>query len=189
MSVISNFLASGSHSGDFLVTPLTWVSGGSEPSDTTEMAIDGSSTSRVFTYQAPAGKTAIIVSCTFILLHPGMDNDRKFGDLATLSNGCSFDVLDSDGSTVVLNLLGEGLSIKRNAHFARFPGAYWPLLANNNGVSSTLHQDGLIVKWDLSTFHGLSLLSEQSFRFIVNDDLSALTSFRCMLRGVVLTNV
>lgn len=155
-----------------LVTHLTLDNDGS----TSDMRVDGSSVVKKFQYVVPTDKLLYLDNVEIVLGDTGYDPD-KFGGLTALTNGCKLEIYDTDGTTVLLDMLAE--PIKQNYEFTHFggvsinvvPGAVIDLIS----VSAHMHET-----------YGADLLLEagQIVQFTVQDDLdTGLDFFEATIGG------
>lgn len=147
-----------------------------EPGDSIEMDVDGG-TPVVFTYEAPAGKKAIIQRVIFNILDAAIQ-PTKFGGLAALGTGCLVEVHDTDDS-VLLDFL-DGTTIKQNSDFAILASIDAPIVGAGGS-------NQLPIRWTIGkSGKALKLLAGQKLAFTVQDNLVAMSSFRTVVQGYLL---
>lgn len=135
------------------------------------MAVDGSSTSELFSYVVPSGFTLLLDTIFFTLIDGGSCNTDRFGAFtgssSVLDNGCRFVMLNPNGA-VTLDFL-DGERIKKNGDFKPFAQIV-DLICGDRGVGVT---------WNtfITVPAGFGIVTE------INDDLTDLISFTCSLRG------
>lgn len=140
-----------------------------------DLNIDGS-TPVNFTYTVPASKTLILARFNFALVDGSMTYG-KFGGLTALTNGLKLEILDTDGSTQLLDFTG-GLNIKTNEDFA--------CLAGVDAIAEPAAGDDFMpIRFTVNKAGAPMLVHEgQVIRLVVQDNLSALSHFRCMVQGI-----
>lgn len=144
-----------------------------------DMNVDASSAGVVstFAYIVPSSQTAEIRRVNIILVD-GAIKFGSFGGISALANGVEIGVYDSS-SNIALDFT-DGNPIKANEEW----GA---LVGTDNVVHPAAGDDGFPIRWTIQKAAGehLKLGPRESFRFIINDDLSGLTKFRVMVQGRV----
>ncbi len=164
--------------GEFIYANLTRISGPQSASGTDyDMDTDSDVVSSVFEYQVPAGSNfkfgRINITIVDGAIRPG-----QFGGLgAALTNGCLFQIVDVGGGEVLD--FTNGVPITFNAEFA--------LLA---GIDTVIHpvagDDWLPIRFSIFK-SGAPMLLPPGFRvrWTNRDDVSALTTFRMMVQGIL----
>ncbi len=128
-----------------------------------------------FAFIAAVDTVARVRSITLEVLNGGAYTLGAFaGDVAALAIGLTLQVIDTDGVTVLVDLLA-GLTVKRAADWALAGGR---LLA-------PFGADGYLVELDFGELLGepLALEAGQRIALTVQDDLTGLDLFRGMVHG------
>ena len=155
---------------------LRYATGPGAPSDDRDLNIDGSTTPSTYEYIC-ADRHMDLSRFTMFLLD-GSVNPGDFGGISgALTNGCKLEIIDTDGSTVLLDF-NNGETIKQNVDFI--------MLAGVDAQPSTYTGDDLLaVRFTVSRAGSmLRLRKNQIVRFTIQDDLSGITLFRIMVQGV-----
>ena len=154
---------------------------------TTDMRVDGSTTSQEFYIQAEPNVDIYITTVSFIIAGPGATLN-EFANLAALTNGCRFYYEDNNGE------INIGTNLVSNFEFVRlcqgnpsFGGGASAFLANNVVGTS----EAFIPVFDFRNFGfkwGLKLTSSTLNRLVleVNDNLTPsanLTGFNAIAYG------
>lgn len=128
-------------------------------------------TPSIFEYEVPAGETLELSRVNIEVLDNGMRNDF-FAGVAALANGCLFQIIAADGSTVLLDFL-DGIPITKNADFASLAGVDSVVRVAGPGDNM------LPVRFSIFKAGSEMLLSEgRRIRWTNRDDLSAISLFR-----------
>jgi hypothetical protein len=139
------------------------------------MNVDGSATPVNFDHVAST--TEQIHSCHIHIVDLGITSDG-FGGLLTLTNGLLFQVLDTDGSTVIQTFGTDTHPIKQNFDFNHLAG---------NRVDRDFAGGGddvYVVDWDFNHAGAeLLLRAGQTFRCVVRDNITGLTELTMTLNG------
>lgn len=143
--------------------------------DSREMAVDGSTTPVAFRYVAPASG-AKLMRCLIFYSDTGSFDATKFGNGITMTAGLEFAVVDSDGSTVKLDLL-NGETIKTNADISA-------VCFDTSHLTMGTGPETNAARWTFSKAGApLELETGDSFTVTVNDNLSGLNTFTIMVQG------
>ena len=142
-------------------------------SSSRSQTVDASVTPMQFEYEVPVGKSMILTHMCIRILDVAMAMN-KFGGQAALDNGVSLQILDTDNSTVLLDMTA-GLQVKNNSQFGS--------IARLNFISSPA-DDALFVEFR-SNAGCLARLEEGQFvAAIVRDDLSGIMEMDAMIEGI-----
>ena len=181
MSTIKHFNEPGNAVGDFLIEPLMRPAlGGAGAPDFTNMAIDASVTPFSFSYQVPANKTLLLLSMPFYIVGAGCHSAHKFGQGDALATGCELGIMDTDGVTMLTNLMGTG-NLQTNKDFSRHSGFIETITNSGSGIKG----DSIYVIWDFNHVGGLHIPAQQYIMCKAQDDISSLATFRCFVRGIL----
>jgi len=142
---------------------------------TVDMSVDGSITAVSFQYIVPDGKVVFLTHAHILIIDGGI-TPTKFGGIAALTNGLLVQAIDTDGSTVIADFTGD---------HAIFKNSDWHLLGGSESETIAAAGDDVEeVSLSFSEESGPLLLTEgQCFRFLVQDDLSAITEMETMIEG------
>ena len=145
-------------------------------SNSAEMAVDGSSTAVDFSYTAATTRGVVIHRLNIVIA----DNSINPGDFGGIASGLTTSiqvlVLDSDNSTIFDFTDSENIST--NSEFGFLAGV--DVDRDTQGAGD----DVLVVRWTLAKAgQELRLLNTHKIAIRVNDNLTALTSFKCMVQG------
>ena len=161
------------NSAEFHLHKLLVTSAGSE-----DMTVNGSITAVVFEYQVPSGKMAEVYSFHVDIVDTAVNWDEFAGLGGDLTNGVKMEVIDKDGSTVLLDFT-DGSNVKSNTHWSHFAGV--TVLQPGTG-DDALHARGHFKEQCGSPV----VLSEgQYFRVTIQDNLTGVTHFECMIHGMI----
>lgn len=130
----------------------------------------------VFAYTVPE-ETEVRIARLNIAIVDGGPTLREFGGLPTLANGVLIHVMDRDGLSV-LDLAG-GRPLTHNADFLYLTGIDMEIVTGA-GLD--------VVKMRYSLFKAganLRMKAGDEIRFTIQDDLSGLDQFRCMVQGIM----
>lgn len=155
-----------------LVTHLTLDNDGS----TSDMRVDGSSVVKKFQYVVPTDKLLYLDNVEIVLLDASID-PALFGGLAALTNGCKLEIYDTNGTTVLLDMLAE--SVKSVYEFSHLGGV-------TINFVSFLTNDMVSVSAHMHETYGADLLLEagQIVQFTVQDNLATgLVAFEATIGG------
>ncbi len=141
-----------------------------------DMNVDGSIAAVNYDHVCPAN-TVEFLNRSCIVMAQGNITIIKFAGLAGgLAKGLRIQTIDSDGTTV-LNEYTNKFTVKANYHFGLLAGPDVP-------IENAAGEDALIVRWTMEKIGSPILLVEgQSFRVIVQDDLSDISEFLWMIQG------
>ena len=147
--------------------------------DGVAMNVDGSSDVKAFNYEVPAGKTFLFERVNVHIQDSSIRADG-FGGLTILANGLLVEIIDTDGSTVVLDFT-DGKPLKRHNSFGHLAGI--DADADTSGVGGA--QDSILIRWTINRAGASMLLhTGEIIRVTVQDDLTGLSHFRMMVQGV-----
>lgn len=145
-------------------------------SGSSAMNVDGS-TPKKFTY-TNATTDWILTTMRMTITDANADIVAdKFGGIAALTNGIKIEIIDTDGSTVLENLIG-GDTIKQNSDFF-FVGSY----DLHSGVTDGAIQVNIDFTEGGAVFR---ILTDQIIQVTVQDDLTGITSFETFIKGHIL---
>jgi hypothetical protein len=155
---------------------FTWVSGpaGATVYDMNTLSGDGTGVNpdpSIFGY-APSNRQAVDIKSVFIQIYDAAPTMALFGGIAALTNGCSFEIVDVNTSTTILDLAG-GHVIKKNGDL--------PHLMSADMQWSGLASDVVLVKLALAT--PIRLMPNQRLQWTNQDDLTGLTEFHITVEG------
>ena len=139
-----------------------------------DMDVDGSGTSAYYKFTIPSSKTLRLTRLNFSLVDGAMQYG-KFGGLSALGNGLKVEILDSAGGTLC-DFTG-GQPIKANEQFS--------CLAGVDAIAEpTAGDDFMPVRFTVAKANGPMRLNEgEVIQVVVQDNLSDLSHFRCMIQG------
>ena len=161
----------------FLYKYLRYVSGAGAPADDRDMDINGSVTSAVYEYTV-VDDHIDVARINFPILD-GSVNPGDFGGITgALTTGCKFEVIDTDGTTVLLDF-NDGDPIKQNIDFNALAGV---------DAQPVLYSGDDLLSVRFSVFKAganLRLKKSQIIRWTIQDDLSGLTLFRIEIQGLI----
>ena len=143
---------------------------------TRDLSVDGTTPVK-YKYTAPED-TAVLIGRCCILIVDGSQSPTKFGGINPLTNGLVVQAIDIDGTTVLQDFTGGEL-IKFNSEFVFLAGIDRP-------ITAAAGDDVLEVRWTLTEAGAGSpgmLLPGQSLQVTVQDNLTAITSFRWKVQG------
>ena len=159
---------------NFLAVPLTLEGKPllADLSNTLMMANATLEEPKLFEYPVPMGKEVYLFHLHFVVVDTTMEAN-KFGDLAELANGLKLEILTASGK--IRHTFDGGLRVTKNDT--------WDLIApggvtNTPGASS---DDKLTATWDMHGDEEMRLNAGDRVRCTVQDDLSTLTSLRCVV--------
>ncbi len=133
-------------------------------------------TAAVFAYTVPE-QTEVRIARLNIAIVDDDPTLSTFGGVPTLTNGVLVDVMDRDGLSI-LDLTG-GRPLTQNADFLYLAGIDMEILTGA-GLDA--------VKMRYSLFKAganLRMKAGDEIRFTIQDDLSGLGQFRCMVQGIM----
>jgi hypothetical protein len=151
---------------------------------TTDMRVDGSTTSEIFYINADPNVDIYITTVSFLIADAGASLS-EFGGITALTNGCRFYYEDQNGEIDI------GTSLVSNFEFVRlcqgnpaFGGGSSAFLANNVVGSS----EAFIPVFDFRTFGfkwGLKLAAGTNNRLVleINDNVSGIDAFNAIAYG------
>lgn len=133
----------------------------------------------VFEYQVPAGEVLELSRVNVEMMDGGMRNDRFAGiAAAALANGCLFQVIDTNGTTELLDFL-NGIPIVRNADFA-------PLSGVDSIIQPAAGDDLLPIRFSIFKAGSEMLLTAgQRIRWTNRDNLSTISIFRMAVQATL----
>jgi hypothetical protein len=105
--------------------------------------------------------------------------DKEFCDIAALTNGLKIEVIDTDGSTVLLDFLA-GTTIKENRDLVLLAG---PDVVSDFANANNRH---VFIRWTIArAFDGEPLLlsDNQHIQITVQDNISTVTEIWAMVQG------
>lgn len=145
-----------------------------------DMIVDGTSTPVPFNYTVPANKIGLLALLNIHVSDGKVDPDT-FGGLDELTNGVKVEIYDTDGTTVLLDML-DGDPVKHNDAWANIAGAEMATFKATGGTA-----ESWVVTWDLTKSGGLlHLTAGQSLRATIQDALAGLVDFKMLVRGLLL---
>lgn len=148
--------------------------------DDHDMVVNGASVPVNFQYLVPSGKTAQISRLNFQIIDGGIGYNEFGGLGSVLTNGLLIKVLDTDGTTVLIDFM-DGETIKSNEDFNALAGV-------DTVTTPAAGDDQLAIRWTIARANdggSMTLHEGQILRVTVQDDISALTKFQIMVQGKV----
>ena len=151
---------------------------------TTDMRVDGSTTSQIFYINAEPDFDIYITTVSFLIADAGASLN-EFGGITALANGCRFYYEDNNGE------INIGTSLTSNFEFVRlcqgnpaFGGGNSAFLANNVVGPS----EAFIPVFDFRNFGfkwGLKLAASSQNRLVleINDDVTSIDGFNAVAYG------
>ena len=151
---------------------------------TTDMRVDGSTTSQIFYINAEPNFDIYITTVSFLIADAGASLN-EFGGITALANGCRFYYEDNNGE------INIGTSLTSNFEFVRlcqgnpsFGGGNSAFLANNVVGPS----EAFIPVFDFRNFGfkwGLKLAASSQNRLVleINDDVTSIDGFNAVAYG------
>ena len=169
--------AKASNASMFLYKALRRDSSTTGSVELTDIANASTSSKAEYGYQVPENTTAIISRVIFDILDASVNPDDFGGIMNGLSNGLKIMCTDSSNNTIIDFL--DGLTIQRNHQFS------W-LAGNDVAHVESMTDDHLPVRWTLEKA-GTTMRLNKNEKFIieVRDNLSAITSFRVFINGIM----
>lgn len=132
-------------------------------------------TPSVFEYQVPAFTTIDFTRCT-LFMTDGNIGPNAFGGLAALSNGCLFEIIDDDGSSVLLDFL-DGVPLTTNDQFTKLAGI-------DTVATFAAGDDFFPIRFTMAKAgKKMRLTAGQRIRWTNRDDVSGITRFQFMVQG------
>lgn len=168
---------------NFVYEFLSWVSG---PKSATTNNWDMNTNSgtgvpapSIFEYTVATGQTFKWSRVNMELVDGSMQVN-KFGGIATLANGCLFQVIDTDGTTVLEHFGTDLQPIQRNADLSVLAGV-------DSVIQPAAGDDMLPIRFTIAKAGApMELSAGQIIRWINQDNISGLTVFRMMIQGTLL---
>lgn len=143
-----------------------------------DMDTDSDQTVSVFEYQVPASYTFKLWRVNFEIVGTGMRMLYFGNTTGPLTNGCLFQIMDSDGATELLDFT-NGLTIASNADFALLAGV-------DSIIQPAAGEDIMPVRFTVAKAGAPMLLTAgQRIRWTVRDDISSNAVFRTMVQGTI----
>jgi hypothetical protein len=141
-----------------------------------DMDTDSDATPSVFEYSVPAGRTFRLVRANWFLTD-GSIGPNAFGGIGGgLTNGCLFQIVDSNGTDVLLDF-NDGVPVKTNDQFTKLAGT-------DTVATFAAGDDWLPIRFTIvKAGKQMELTAGQRVRWTNRDDLSPLTRFQMMLQG------
>ena len=157
----------------FLTTDGT--SGGSS-----DMDVNGSGTPVKFWTSPPAGR-AVIIRRVMVYFEEGAISAANYGVVpGLLTNGLNLELIDTDGTTVLLDLL-DGRPVKSAGDWRR-------LAFTAERLTWAAAEESMSVKWDFSAQgKPIVLLPDQRLQMTVSDNLTELDTHTCVAQGEFLS--
>ncbi len=148
-----------------------------ESGSSNQLIVDGSSTPVDFEIEASADETLCVYRIMLIIDDGSRINPQGFAGGSALTNGLLVKLIDTDGTTVLLDYI-DGGTIQTNSDFGCLTG---PTFLREEGVG---FNDSLIIDWKLSdSGAGTRLDPGQRLRIVVQDDLTGIDSFVAISQG------
>jgi hypothetical protein len=148
-------------------------------SDSADMTVNGSSVPVAFEYTVPSGKTAEIYRLNFQITDGGIGWGEFAGLGTALGNGLKIEVIGTDDAVIIDFLNGETITVNENFN----------ALAGVDAVSSVAAgDDHMPIRWTVARANGgdpLQLEEGQTFRITVQDNLTEVAFFECMVQGKI----
>ena len=133
----------------------------------------------VFEYEVPSGKEFVMYRINFEIVDDSMRYDSFAGiGVNPLTNGCLLEIIDSDGTTVVLNF-HDGTTIKQNSDLATLAGV-------DTSFDAAAGPDFLPIRFTIANAGSKMLLSAgRRVRWTNQDNLSSINHFTIMVQGIL----
>lgn len=136
-------------------------------------------TPSVFEYVVPAFTTIDFARATFFITD-GAITPNKFGGVAALANGCLFEIIDTDGSSVLLDFF-NGVPIKTNDQFAKIAGI-------DAVATFASGDDWLPIRFTVQKAgKKMRLTAGQRVRWTNRDNISTITRFQFVIQAISVT--
>lgn len=133
----------------------------------------------IFEYQVPAFTTIDFSRCNFFITD-GAITPNKFGGVSALANGCLFQIIDDDGTGILLDFF-DGVPIKTNDQFAKIAGV-------DTVATFAAGDDFFPIRFTMQRAgKKMRLTAGQRIRWTNRDNLSTITRFQFMVQGVSVT--
>ncbi len=133
----------------------------------------------VFEYEVPAFTTIDFARATFFITD-GAITPNKFGGVSALANGCLFEIIDADGSSVLIDFF-NGVPIKTNDQFATIAGI-------DAVATFASGDDWLPVRFTvMKAGKKMRLTAGQRVRWTNRDNLSTITRFQFVIQATRVT--
>ena len=141
------------------------------------MNLNSVTTGTVYEYEVPADKVFAFSRINFVIVDAAIA-PAKFGGIAALPTGSTFQVIDADGSEL-LDFM-DGVRIKTNPDFAGMAGA--DVMINISGGQD----DQLPIRFSIfKAGRMMKLAAGQKIRWTNWDNLTGLTKFQTMVQGII----
>lgn len=167
---------------NFIYKHLRWVSGPiAKSGNGYDLNTDSSlSEPSIFEYEIPEGQTIDLTRLNFVLTGWGAIHPNNFAGIeGGLSNGCLLQIVDIDGSVLLLDFT-DGVPITTNDNFAKLAGVDSVAVDVGNG------DDWFPVRFTVEKAGKKMRLTEgQRIRWTNRDDLKSITRFQVMAQGVI----
>ena len=143
----------------------------------TSLNTDAAGSAVTYSYTVPSTRSAHIARCNMVLFdadqYPG-----RFGDQESLTTGCKFVTIGTDGAQAFDFLDGE--TIKTNADFTFLAGV-------DNKVDAGVANAARYVRWTIAKAgQALLLRGGEGIGMVVQDDLSDMVDFKILVQGILL---
>jgi hypothetical protein len=173
-------VSSSTSANDFIYKNLLLTSGPqSATGNDYDINTNSAVTPSVFEYEVPAFTTIDFSRCN-IFMTDGNIGPNGFAGLAALSNGCLFEIIDSDGTTVLLDFL-DGVPLTTNDQFTKLAGV-------DTVATFAAGDDFFPIRFTMARAgKKMRLTAGQRIRWTNQDNLSAITRFQFMVQGVSVT--
>lgn len=136
-------------------------------------------TPSVFEYEVPAFTAIDFSRCNFFITD-GAITPNKFGGVSALANGCLFQIIDDDGTSILLDFFND-VPIKTNDQFAKIAGV-------DTVATFAAGDDFFPIRFTMQRAgKKMRLTAGQRIRWTNRDNLSTITRFQFMVQGVSVT--
>ena len=155
---------------DFVYAFLTGTGGA------TSLVTNAAGSVSSYSYVVPAGRTFDLERINFSLIDAGSE-PGQFGGVASLTTGCGFAIVGSNGTTVKQNFANH--KIQHNQDWVYFAGV-------DMLIQSGTPNDAVSVRWTLAKAGAaVRMVAGESIVFTVADDLTGLIEGGIMVQGVL----
>lgn len=149
--------------------------------DPTSANYGDNATSHLYHFTVESGFSFFLNRVNILIRDSKMD-PSDFGGESVLSNGCKFDITDTDGITSLLDIT-DGSFIKSNVDWGLMAGVDF-IIAKASGARE---DESLSIRW---TAHKVGAMFEmatgQRVQITIQDSLGGLVDFRAQVQGFYL---
>jgi hypothetical protein len=160
----------------FINEYLQHVSGPTGSDDNNMVTVASPGDSSVFAYTVPV-QTEVRIARMNLGIVDAAPTLTKFGGIAALTNGVLMDVTDRNGLSILD--LTAGRPVVQNADYLYLAGI-------DMEIATGMGLDVVKVRYSLfKSGANLRLKAGEQIRFTIQDDLTGIDQFRCMVQGLM----